>query len=206
MQPIEIHNSPWEIPSNSQSARPSYKDLSISGFGIKAATPGDAQNIIDFYKKYPDPGLTMRDTENDPNTYRKYLINNPTTSFIAVKGDEIIATLLGDDAIGRGMFRHLLVAPEYRGFGIAKLLVDAGLNAFRELRVDLVQAIVRINNQPAKDFWERRGFRFSSTPDPSSSGKIVVMSIDLSVAKYIDRRDEFAFVRTSEFPSLETLK
>ena len=148
----------------------------------------------------------MRDTENDPNTYRKYFRNNPTTSFIASKGDEIIATLLGDEAIGRGMFRHLLVAPEYRGFGIAKLLVDTGLNAFRELRVDLVQAIVHITNQPAKDFWEKRGFRFSSTPDPDSSGKIVVMSIDLSVARYIERRDDFAFVRTRPFPSLDTLK
>ena len=88
----------------------------------------------------------------------EYLKRNPGLSRVAEAGGEIVgAVLCGHDG-RRGMIYHLAVAPEYRGRGIGKMLVDDCVRGLREAGLPRAIILVAGENAAGHEFWLRHGF------------------------------------------------
>lgn len=58
----------------------------------------------------------------------------------------------------RAIIENLIVQPEYRRRGVAQALVDAAAAWCAERRVVYTELMVAVDNEPARLFWEQRGF------------------------------------------------
>ena len=88
----------------------------------------------------------------------EYLKRNPGLSRVAEAGGEIVgAVLCGHDG-RRGMIYHLAVAPNYRGRGIGKLLLDDCVRGLREAGLPRAIILVAGYNAAGHQFWLRNGF------------------------------------------------
>jgi ribosomal protein S18 acetylase RimI-like enzyme len=67
------------------------------------------------------------------------------------------AVLCGHDG-RRGMIYHLAVAPEYRGQGIGKLLLDDCVRGLREAGLKRAIILVAGDNKAGHEFWLRNGW------------------------------------------------
>ena len=88
----------------------------------------------------------------------EYLKRNPGLSRVAEAGGEIVgAVLCGHDG-RRGMIYHLAVAPEYRGRGIGKMLLDDCVQGLRKAGLPRAIILVAGENAAGHQFWLRNGF------------------------------------------------
>ena len=88
----------------------------------------------------------------------EYLKRNPGLSRVAEAGSEIVgAVLCGHDG-RRGMIYHLAVAPDYRGQGIGKLLLDDCVRGLREAGLKRAIILVAGDNTAGHQFWLRNGW------------------------------------------------
>ncbi len=78
---------------------------------------------------------------------------------LAVDGEQIVGTLVAGWDGWRGHLYRLAVAPDARGQGIARLLVDAAEQRFRGFGVGRVDAMVLDENDAAHPVWARLGYR-----------------------------------------------
>lgn len=58
-----------------------------------------------------------------------------------------------------GRFARVMIAPDFRGLGLARHLIDAGLQAVRHLGIGTVDLNVVIGNEPALRTYTGMGFR-----------------------------------------------
>ena len=87
-----------------------------------------------------------------------YLQRNPGLSRVAEAGCKIVgAVLCGHDG-RRGMIYHLAVAPEYRGRGVGKMLIDDCVRGLREAGLPRAIILVAGDNSAGHEFWLRNGF------------------------------------------------
>ena len=90
--------------------------------------------------------------------FTRYLKRNPTTSFVAEDNGKIIGTILAGHDGRRGIFHHVVVAPEYRKQGIGKMLVNSAAEALRQEDIHKVLLVVFTHNENGNQFWEHMGF------------------------------------------------
>ena len=90
--------------------------------------------------------------------FTRYLKRNPTTSFVAEDNGKIIGTILAGHDGRRGIFHHVVVAPEYRKQGIGKMLVNSAAEALRKEDIHKVLLVVFTHNENGNQFWEHMGF------------------------------------------------
>ena len=90
--------------------------------------------------------------------FTRYLKRNPTTSFVAVDGDRIVGTILAGHDGRRGIFHHVVIAPEYRKQGIGKMLVESAMEALKKEGITKVLLVVFNDNENGNQFWEHMGF------------------------------------------------
>ena len=90
--------------------------------------------------------------------FTRYLKRNPTTSFVAEENGKIIGTILAGHDGRRGIFHHVVVAPEYRGQGIGRMLVESAVEALRKEGIQKVLLVVFTYNENGNQFWEHMGF------------------------------------------------
>jgi Acetyltransferases len=62
-------------------------------------------------------------------------------------------------AADAGRFARVMIAPDFRGLGLARHLIDAGLQAVRRLGIGTVDLNVVIGNEPALRTYAGMGFR-----------------------------------------------
>jgi ribosomal protein S18 acetylase RimI-like enzyme len=80
-------------------------------------------------------------------------------SFVAtVDGIIVGAVLCGTDG-RRGYLHHLAVHPKHRRQGIGRGLVERSLRALQQVGIDKCHLMVLANNQDARDFWHRIGWK-----------------------------------------------
>ncbi|MEP6571180.1 MAG: ribosomal protein S18-alanine N-acetyltransferase [Gemmatimonadota bacterium] len=77
----------------------------------------------------------------------------------ASKEDHPLGYLIGRWLLDEGEVLNLAVAPEYRGVGIGRALLDAGLDHFRSCGVAEVFLEVRESNRHAQELYLANGFR-----------------------------------------------
>ncbi|MGV3591926.1 MAG: GNAT family N-acetyltransferase [Gammaproteobacteria bacterium] len=103
------------------------------------------------------PGVSVRSADSKESMER-YLNRNPGLSFLAVDGNEVIGCAMCGHDGRRGYLQHVIVAPSYRGQGIAQVLVERCLSALKRIGITKVHLDVFVTNELANRYWAKRGW------------------------------------------------
>ncbi len=103
-------------------------------------------------------GMGLNNLDDSKDGIAKYLDRNPDTCFVAEKSDEIIGVIISGHDGRRGFIYHTAVNPEYRNQGIAKMLVEAAMDALKANGINKVALVVFDRNKDGNAFWEKVGF------------------------------------------------
>lgn len=90
---------------------------------------------------------------------RQFLEKNPHTCFVIEEDGQIIGTVLGGSDGRRGYLYHLAVDPQQRQRGIGKQLVDACMDAMKEIGIQKCHLMVIDSNLSGQAFWEHNGWQ-----------------------------------------------
>ena len=102
-------------------------------------------------------GMGLNNLDDSKEGISKFLLRNPDTCFVSEDKEINGIIMVGSDG-HRGYIYHTAVHPNYRSEGIASKLVDAALQALRELGINKVALVVFDRNEVGNAFWEAQGF------------------------------------------------
>ncbi|MHC4211950.1 MAG: GNAT family N-acetyltransferase [Planctomycetota bacterium] len=123
---------------------------------VRQLSAEDLEQVLDLWNGAEGIGL-----DNDCDTKNRialYLQRNPGMSFCAWADGRIIAAVLCGHDGRRGYMQHLVVAPEYRGKGIGRTLVNKVMAKLRILGIRRCNIFVYTHNTDALRFWEYLGW------------------------------------------------
>jgi N-acetylglutamate synthase len=124
---------------------------------IRELTMDDYDGIIELFKS--TPGITFREADSREATER-YLKRNPSLSFIAEEGSEILGCILGGHDGRRGYLQHLVVRPDHRNKGIGEVLVMKCTDALDKIGISKAHIFVFKTNGIGNSFWAGKGWQF----------------------------------------------
>ena len=124
-------------------------------FQIHEMTIEDYSEIIQIWQT--TPGISV-DEEDSKDKMVIFLNRNPGLSFVAVHSGKIIGTIKGAHDGRRGYISHLAIVPEYRSFGIAKILIDQTVQGLIEQGIGKCNLYVMDTNPNALSFWKHNGW------------------------------------------------
>lgn len=119
-------------------------------------------------------GLRLMQLSDHPQLYplweaehmessREYLENilarNPTTNFVYEEDGKILAAACGLYDGRRGMLNSVVAAPEARGKGYGKIVVQAVVAALLQFPISRVGLFVAEGNESVIGFYEKIGFQ-----------------------------------------------
>jgi N-acetylglutamate synthase len=102
-------------------------------------------------------GVRLREADSREATAR-YLERNPRLSFVALVDGAIAGCVMCGHDGRRGYLQHLAVSPRFRERGIGSALVEACLARLKSMGILKTHIDVLVGNQPAQEFWCRRGW------------------------------------------------
>ncbi|EPE2649203.1 GNAT family N-acetyltransferase [Vibrio fluvialis] len=101
--------------------------------------------------------LSLRDADSR-DSIAAYLTRNPGCSFVAIKEDIIVGTVLAGTDGRRGYLQHLAVSSRLRGQGIGEQLVSATVDALAALGINKTHLFVFNTNESAQGFYQKLGW------------------------------------------------
>ena len=104
------------------------------------------------------PGIGLRYPDDTAEGLARYLLRNPTSSFVADMGGEIVGSVLAGHDGRRGYLYHVAVSPDNRRRGIGRALVMSALDALRAEGIQKAGLVVFQQNEQANPFWEALGW------------------------------------------------
>lgn len=118
---------------------------------------------IDDYQKmyalwFSCKGMGLNDTDDSKEGIKRFLDRNPETCFAACENDDIIGVILAGNDGRRGFIYHTAVSPDCRGRGVGTALVNAALEALKDLGITKTALVVFDRNEVGNAFWEKQGF------------------------------------------------
>jgi ribosomal protein S18 acetylase RimI-like enzyme len=114
-------------------------------------------------------GLELRPSDSKEELEKK-LLRDPELFIVAEDEGEIIGAVIGAFDGRRGFVYHLAVAPERKGEGIGKALMERVSDDLRKLGCIRLLLLVDEDNESAQEFYRATGF---------SSNRMIVMSKNL---------------------------
>ena len=131
-------------------------DGRVMDYEIRPMTPADIAAVSRLWLASEGVGLSPSDSAP---SLTGHLERNPGLSLVATSEDGPLvgAVLCGHDGV-RGYLRHLAVAPEARGRGIARVLVARCLDGLRELHIHKCSAHMFADNTAGRQFWHHLGW------------------------------------------------
>lgn len=121
---------------------------------MRAATPADHAALFALWRSVP--GIQLR-AEDEYEPFCRYLERNPGLSLLVeAEGGPIASLLAGHDG-RRGYLHHLVVAPAWRGRGLARALLAEVLARLAEQGVRKSHVFVLGAAPEALAFWRARG-------------------------------------------------
>ena len=121
---------------------------------MRAATPADHAALFTLWRSVP--GIQLR-AEDEYEPFCRYLERNPELSLLVeAEGGPIASLLAGHDG-RRGYLHHLVVAPAWRGRGLASALLAEVLARLAEQGVRKSHVFVLGAAPEALAFWRARG-------------------------------------------------
>ena len=124
---------------------------------LRTMVPGDYDKVYALWKSIK--GFGIRRVDDSRDSIEAFLKRNPTTSVVAIEGDEIIGTILcGYD--GRyGYMYHVCVKEPNRRHGIGKQMVVFCMRALKELNINKIALIAFRSNDAGNAFWHQIGWK-----------------------------------------------
>ncbi len=98
------------------------------------------------------------DEEDNRDGIALYLQRNQGLCFVATVGEPLVGTVLCGHEGRRGILRHLVVAPDFRGRGIARALVSHCRAALAREGIQKCNTFVLDSNVRGRRFWEHMGW------------------------------------------------
>ena len=121
---------------------------------MRAATAADHAALFALWRSVP--GIQLR-AEDEYEPFCRYLERNPGLSLLVeAEGGPIASLLAGHDG-RRGYLHHLVVAPAWRGRGLARALLAEVLARLAEQGVRKSHVFVLGAAPEALAFWRARG-------------------------------------------------
>ena len=116
---------------------------------------GDYDPVVALWCKEEGVEICEGDSREEISEYLK---RNPGLSRVAEARGEIAgAVLCGHDG-RRGWIYHLAVAPQHRGRGIGKILLDDCVRGLRDAGLKRAIILVAGDNPAGHQFWLRNGW------------------------------------------------
>lgn len=123
---------------------------------LRAFLPADHEQAMGLWNRCEGIGLSAADSSC---AIRQFLEWNPQTCFVAEEDGQVIGTVLGGSDGRRGYLYHLAVDPQQRQRGIGKQLVDACLEAMKEIGIQKCHLMVIDSNLSGQAFWQHAGWQ-----------------------------------------------
>ena len=121
-------------------------------YRIRSAVATDASGLVAIERRaFSDPWSEA--------SFREALTSPWTFGLVAETGRGAAGYFIGREVAGTGEVLNLAVDPAFRRRGIGGALIEAGLAALRQRRVDEVFLEVRESNVPAQALYLGHGFR-----------------------------------------------
>jgi len=124
--------------------------ITISPFTIEAY-----DRVIALWQQTEGIGLSSADSREN---IQAYLARNPGMSFVAQRGGEVVAAVLGGHDGRRGYIHHLAVRPDCRRQGLGRTLVDRCLSALQQAGIQKSHLFIFNTNDDGLQFWEKTGW------------------------------------------------
>ena len=121
---------------------------------VRVMTVNDWDGVNECWKEHEG----TNPVDDSPEGFARYLGRNPATSFVAEENGRIIGTILAGHDGRRGIFHHVVVAPDHRGQGIGRMLVESAMEALKKEGITKVLLVVFEHNENGNAFWEHMGF------------------------------------------------
>lgn len=105
-------------------------------------------------------GFGIRSIDDSKEGVSRFIKRNPTTSVVAVCGDEIVGAILCGHDGRRGCMYHVCVHEDYRMHGIGKAMAVFCMKALQEEGINKVSLIAFKSNEIGNRFWKGAGWTF----------------------------------------------
>ena len=115
----------------------------------------DYEQALQLWKSLPGIGLSGADEKEN---IRDFLQKNPSTCFVALRGGDLIGTILGGSDGRRGYIYHLATQQSERNKGIGKKLVSLCLNEYKKSGIQKCHIFEISDNSEGIAFWEKAGW------------------------------------------------
>jgi ribosomal protein S18 acetylase RimI-like enzyme len=130
------------------------QDKRWEAVGLRPASPDDRDAVVALWEA---TGLTR--PWNDPCTDFDLALANVTSTILL---GECAGTVCGSVMVGfdghRGWVYYLATAPDWRGQGIGRLLMQAAEDWLKTLGSPKIQLMVRGDNRAARGFYDAIGY------------------------------------------------
>ena len=103
-------------------------------------------------------GFAIRSVDDSYEGVEVFLKRNPTTSVVALDGDEIVGAILCGHDGRRGCLYHVCVREDHRMRGIGKSMVVFCMQALKEEKINKVSLIAFTQNDIGNAFWKCIGW------------------------------------------------
>ena len=107
---------------------------------VRVMTVNDWDGVNECWKEHEG----TNPVDDSPEGFARYLGRNPATSFVAEENGRITYTIPE--------------APDRRGQGIGRMLVESAMEALRKEGIQKVLLVVFTHNENGNRFWEHMGF------------------------------------------------
>ena len=123
---------------------------------IRLMTPADHTAVYALWLR--TPGMGLKDLDDGPEGFCRFLKRNPNTCFVAEEDGTIIGALMAGHDGRRGAMHHLAADAVHRNRGIGTALVEAAMAALEKEGIHKVNLVVFARNEIGNAFWDSRGF------------------------------------------------
>ena len=103
-------------------------------------------------------GMGLNDLDDSKAGIERYLKRNPDTCFVCEEDGQVIGAVMAGNDGRRGYVYHTAVHPDHRHEGIGKALVDAAMDALKDIGINKVALVVFKRNEEGNAFWQQMGF------------------------------------------------
>lgn len=103
-------------------------------------------------------GMALRGYDDSPEGIARFLQKNPTSNFVALRGEELVGVILCGMDGRRAYIYHTVVRTDLRNQGIGKALLHAVYEAVEKEGIKKSGLLVMKRNDIGNIFWRSQGW------------------------------------------------
>lgn len=103
-------------------------------------------------------GMGLRNLDDSRRGIEKFLLRNPSSSFIALDGGKAVGGILCGHDGRRGFIYHTCVLSEYRERGVGSRLTELACEALKREGIHKCALLCYKNNEAGNRFWTGKGW------------------------------------------------